>query len=89
MSLLGGLIGHLRAKNVVNADLAKKGFMIVPSLSLNGSFLVQCLLMGLFTKVNLEFYHGSNFYDSLTRQIEKISCCLGVSGHYCKELFSP
>ena len=35
--VIGGLIGHLTAKAVMNSKLAEKGFMIVPEVGYNGS----------------------------------------------------
>ena len=44
--IIGGLIGHLIAKNMMNADLTKKGFMIVPHIGLEGDFAVNVTYTG-------------------------------------------
>jgi uncharacterized membrane protein YsdA (DUF1294 family) len=44
--LIGGLIGHLVAENVMNQKLAKKGFTIIPSVGFDGSFAVNVRYTG-------------------------------------------
>lgn len=44
--IVGGLIGHLIAKNMMNAELTKKGFMIVPHIGLQGDFAVNVTYTG-------------------------------------------
>lgn len=44
--IIGGLIGHLIAKSMMNAELTKKGLMIVPHVGLDGSFAVNLTYTG-------------------------------------------
>lgn len=44
--IVGGLIGHLIAKNMMNSELTKKGFMIVPHIGLQGDFAVNVTYTG-------------------------------------------
>ena len=44
--IVGGLIGHLVAKSLMNTELTKKGFMIVPHVGLEGDFAVNITYTG-------------------------------------------
>ncbi|WP_408097979.1 phosphatase PAP2 family protein [Peredibacter sp. HCB2-198] len=50
--IVGGLIGHLVAKSMMNAELAKKGLMIVPHVGLDGSFAVNLTYTGRAPELN-------------------------------------